>query len=295
MIRSMKQEQLKTLIAVIETGSFSRAANRVCKSQAAVSKTIKGLENELNVTLFSRNTYRPELTREGKALYRKVLEVMNQLEQLEAFAKELSLGIEPELNIAVSAICSLSTILTTIKHLTEKYPQTRINLSVNNLGRVLEQVRLGEADIAITPLEGTPPTFECDYLYDINMILVASHDFELANFPRCSVEQLKCYNQIVVKNEHHGDLDRSDDILQSGQRWDVNGLLIKKEIILAGLGWGQLPEYLISEELQERRLVALSVEDYTQQKNPKVYIVRKNQQKPGPVAQALWQAIHHSV
>lgn len=291
MVLNMKLEQLRMLVAVIETGSFSRAAERVYKSQAAVSKAIKGLEEELEFSLFSRDTYRPELTREGKAFCRRALETIAQFEQLQEFAKELSLGVEPELNIVVSALCPLPEILNVIKQLTNKYPKTRINLSINTLGRVLDKLTHGEGDIAITPLEGGDPTLESAYLYDINMLLVASKSLELVKYKQRSLELLKNYNQIVVRNEHHHELDRSDDVLRAGRRWDVNGLLSKKEVILAGLGWGQLPEHIISEELQDGSLVQLEVEDFSLQKNPRVHIVRKKQVKPGPVAQEFWDSI----
>lgn len=290
----MRYEQLRMMIAVIEAGSFSQAAERVHKSQAAISKAIKSLENELDLTLFSRNSYRPELTREGKAFYQKAKEVIKEFEQLELLAGELSLGVEPELNIIVSAICPLPSILEVIKTLTNKYPQTRINFSISTLGRVLEKIRLGEADIAITALVGENPTLNSIYLYDINMILVASKDFPLVGMNNCTRELLKNYNQIVIKNEHPNQLDLSDDVLHAGQRWDVNGLLSKKEIILTGLGWGQLPTHLITKELQEGSLVPLVVEDLAPE-DRRVHIVRKASSKPGPVAQELWHAICQSV
>ncbi|MDB1125075.1 LysR family transcriptional regulator [Vibrio algarum] len=287
----MKQEQLRMLIAVVETGTFSRAAERVYKSQAAISKAIKGLEEELEIQLFSRDSYRPELTSEGKILYRKALEVIDQFDQFEEVAKELSLGVEPELSIVVSALCPLPRILDIIKALSDKYPQTRINLSINTLGRVLEELKSGDADIAITPLEGTEPTLKSAYLYDIKMLIVASQEFKLSTFSKCSLEQLRSYNQIVVKNEHHHELDRSDDVLRTGRRWDVNSLFSKKEVILAGLGWGQLPEHLVTEELQEGHLIPLEVEGFSMQKAPRVHVVRKQQTILGPVAQELWSSI----
>ncbi|MFC1234168.1 LysR family transcriptional regulator [Vibrio sp. F74] len=287
----MTREQLRILIAVVETGTFSRAAERVYKSQAAISKAIKGLEEELEIQLFSRNSYRPELSSEGKVLYRKALEVIAQFDQFEEMAKELSLGVEPELSIVVSALCPLPRILDIIKALSDKYPQTRINLSINTLGRVLEELKSGDADIAITPLEGTEPTLESAYLYDIKMLIVTSQKLKLSTFNKCSIEQLRSDNQIVVKNDHHHELDRSDDVLRTGRRWDVNNLFSKKEVILAGLGWGQLPEHLVTEELQDGRLIPLKIENFSMQEDPRVHVVRKQQTKLGPVTQELWDSI----
>ena len=61
----MKLEQLKMFSTVAELGSLRAASDALFKTQAAVSQGISKLEQELSVTLFSRNHYRLALTHEG--------------------------------------------------------------------------------------------------------------------------------------------------------------------------------------------------------------------------------------
>lgn len=291
----MKQEQLKMLVAVVETGSFRKAAERVYKSQAAVSKAIKGLEDELALPLFSRDSYRPQLTREGKAFYQKAQEVIVQFDRLQAFGKELSLGAEPEISVAINAICPLPTLLALIKQLTNKYPKTQINLSIETLGGPLDRLNQGEADLTITTLIKQDPTLESTYLYDVRMLMVAAHDFEPVRFKQRSQDQMKNYSQIIVRDDSRHSQRRSVNVLQGGRCWKVNNLFSKKDIILAGLGWGQLPEHMICDELQNGSLVPLSIEDFALQNNPRICLVRKRLVQPGPVARELWETIRHNL
>ena len=61
----MIDQKLLTLISVAETGSFSKAAKKLCLTQPAVSTHIKLLERELNVKLFTRGNNQLKLTNEG--------------------------------------------------------------------------------------------------------------------------------------------------------------------------------------------------------------------------------------
>lgn len=280
------------MIAVVETGSFRRAAEHVHKSQAAVSKAVKCLEDELGVVLFSRDTYRPQLTREGRAFYQKAREVVYQVDQLQIFAQELSLGVEPELNVAISAVCPLPSILNVIKRLTTKYSKTQINLSIETMGRTLERLRLEEVDMAITPLDESDPSLESIHLYDVKMLVVAAPEFEPMTLEICTLEMLKQYTQVTVKNSSYYDLHRSDNLLRDGRCWIINDLLNKKEIILAGLGWGQLPQHMVARELQDGRLSTLCVNGIST-RDQRICAVRKKQLTSGPVAQEMWNTIHH--
>ncbi|MFU1682300.1 LysR family transcriptional regulator [Phaeobacter piscinae] len=62
----MKHDQLIALDAIVSTGTFRGAAERLHKSQSAISHTIRQLEDQLELELFSREAYRPVLTPAGK-------------------------------------------------------------------------------------------------------------------------------------------------------------------------------------------------------------------------------------
>ena len=63
----MTFEQLRVLNAIVTEGTFRGAAEKLYKSQPAISNMIKKLEDECGITLFSREQYRPELTEHGQS------------------------------------------------------------------------------------------------------------------------------------------------------------------------------------------------------------------------------------
>ena len=86
----MTYEQIKVLHAIVTEGSFRAAAEKLYKSQPAISNMMKKLEHELGVLLISRDNYRPQLTSEGEIFYEKALLVLEQMNELSGLAKSLS-------------------------------------------------------------------------------------------------------------------------------------------------------------------------------------------------------------
>ena len=85
----MTLDQLLALDAIVATGTFRGAAERLNKAQSAVSHQIRKLEDQLQFDLFSRDAYRPRLTAEGEVYYREALRVLEQVRALESAALSL--------------------------------------------------------------------------------------------------------------------------------------------------------------------------------------------------------------
>ena len=66
----MRLEALKNFITVVECGTITEAARKICIAQPALSNQIRGLEEELGVQLFHRTPRSMELTEAGRILYR---------------------------------------------------------------------------------------------------------------------------------------------------------------------------------------------------------------------------------
>jgi DNA-binding transcriptional LysR family regulator len=77
-------EQLRTLRAVAREGSFSAAARKLGRVQAAVSQSIDRLEAQLGLKLFDRSSRVPRLTRQGEAIVAAAARVHDEVEALDA-------------------------------------------------------------------------------------------------------------------------------------------------------------------------------------------------------------------
>src|SRR5262249_30100333 len=79
-------------------------------------------------------------------------------------------------------------------------------------------------------------------------------------------------------------------VVEGAQQWTVSDQLMKKQIILQGMGWGHMPEFLVTDELRGGKLVALAGK-HLKGGVREIVAARRNDRPHGPVAERLWRYI----
>ena len=288
----MTYEQLVVLHAIVTEGTFRGAAERLNKSQSAVSHMLKKLETEVEIILLSREEYRPTLTPEGKVFYRQATRVMQQMKELSIVAKNLNAKQEPEVFLAVTATFLLKPVLEIIGTIRDQYPATHIRLSRERMGGPIERLLRNDADIIIATMDGVPvEQVEALSFAQVTIVPVAHPDFEPARSSHMkTISEMQSYTQVVVADSGSGEFAQSRDLLPGGLRWTVSDFAAKKEILLANLGWGGIPTHMIDSELARGELVALNVEGY-QKRQSHLFQMRKRDKDVGIVAQSIWEQL----
>ncbi|MEP3247516.1 MAG: LysR family transcriptional regulator [Sneathiella sp.] len=288
----MTLEQLIVLDAIVKQGTFRGAADYLNKSQSALSHMLKKLELELDLTLLSREEYRPKLTSAGEVFYRQATRVLRDVQDLKAVAQSLNAKQEAEVMLAVTATFPLQSLLALIASLTQEFPATHIRLSRENLGGTADQLLNGSADIIISTLQDMPlDQVDANFLGSVTMCPVAHPDFGPAQKPGMnSIGQMQAHIQVVVADSGRQEVQQSKGLLPGGLRWTVSDFAAKKDILLANMGWGGMPEHLIEEELKNGSLVRLNVEGYPPIQVPH-YLVKRKDKIAGVVAQSIWERL----
>lgn len=140
-------ELLSSFVAIVEGGGFTRAAERLHKTQSTISHQLKRLEQRLGVDLLQRNTRQMQLTEQGELLLgyaKRMLEVERQT--LEAMTRTKITGRVRFGCIQDVADQGLSEVLS---HFSRLYPEVRLEVKVEancNLRQLLER---GELDLAV--------------------------------------------------------------------------------------------------------------------------------------------------
>lgn len=98
-------DQLKIMVAVVDTGSFSAAAKILHRSQPVVSYAIGNLEAQLGITLFERKGQRPVLTDAGKTVLAYARRISLVTDEMRAGVSGLIQGVESEVSISTTC-CS---------------------------------------------------------------------------------------------------------------------------------------------------------------------------------------------
>jgi DNA-binding transcriptional LysR family regulator len=286
----MTLEQLKMLVKIADTGGILAAATAMNRTQPTVSVAIKKLEGELDLQLLARDSYRASLTPAGEALCQQARVILKQGEILSGMARHLAQGNEPEIRIAIEASCPLPPVLKILNECEGKFPGTRFNLMGDTLWGALERLKLGEADLAISPWFEENLEFESFPLTTATLITVASPQFRASlKKEQLELEDLKDSVQVVVRDSSRTPRPQSFGYLEESRHWYVTDHLTKKEIILAGMGWGRLHEHLIAEELRTGRLVPMSINNYTTKLEINMCVARMMSKPAGPVAATLWK------
>ncbi len=284
----MTLDQIETFLAVADCGSFKAASEQLHRSQPALSVAVKKLEEELGVVLFNREEYRPSLSPHGRAFYTKAKEFFLQSQSLEKFARQLGLGEETEISIAVESLCPVDLVLDALKDFSNQYPDTRLNISFEVLGGAAEKLERGEVQLALSPsLSEVSENFECEPLIDMWMVPVVAKDADLkSESDALNLEHLKNFPQIIVTDSGSSPSQHTFGVLKGARHWVVKDMDTKAQIIKRGLGWGRLPKHMIERELKEGFLQELTLNPLKKEEYP-IFLMASPKHPIGPLTMKL--------
>ncbi|EEZ5685563.1 HTH-type transcriptional activator AllS [Escherichia coli] len=253
-------ETLRTFIAVAETGSFSKAAERLCKTTATISYRIKLLEENTGVALFFRTTRSVTLTAAGEHLLSQARDWLSWLESMPSELQQVNDGVERQVNIVINNLLyNPQAVAQLLAWLNERYPFTQFHIS--------RQIYMGVWDsllyegfslaIGVTGTEALANTFSLDPLGSVQLRFVMAADHPLANVEEPLTEaQLRRFPAVNIED--------SARTLTKRVAWRLPG---QKEIIvpdmetkiaahLAGVGIGFLPKSLCQSMIDNQQLVS---------------------------------------
>src|SRR5262249_20253152 len=154
-------------------------------------------------------------------------------------------------------------IMVILRAVRERFPAVRIELSTESLAGAADALREERAEIAVATTFGTGLSkLERVHFRTVRIHPVARRDHPLATCGTPIPPALLCaHPQIVLRDSAH-DPAASVNVLEGGVRWSVTDVTAKRDVILAGMGWGGLPEHVIADALASRVLVRLEVPEF---------------------------------
>ncbi|RYA67760.1 HTH-type transcriptional activator AllS, partial [Enterobacter cloacae complex sp. 2DZ2F16B1] len=153
-------ETLRTFVSVAETGSFSRAAEKLYKTTATISYRIKLLEDNTGVALFSRTTRSVLLTPAGMHLLAQAREWLGWIDSMPGELQQINDGVERQVNIVVNNLMyDPQAIARLLAWLTQRYPFTQFHFSRQIYMGVWDTLLHDDFSLAIG-VTGTEPLAE---------------------------------------------------------------------------------------------------------------------------------------
>lgn len=251
-------DQIKVFLSVIDEGSFPKAAKSLHRAQSAVTYAIRKLEAEIGVPLFDRSAYRSVLTPAGRALLIRARRIAEEAEAFRDQARGLASGLEDELCIVVDAFYPMLQIFDALRAFTEKFPTVPPRLYVGSLGVAANLVAEGKCAIGLLPsnVAGLAalqlvPTATVTF----SPVVAPSHPFA-SKHGIIESDELRKHVQLVLTDASTLTAAVDWGVLSS-RTWRLADIGAKKYMLLAGLGWGNMPTHMVEDEIKDGRLVVI--------------------------------------
>ncbi|TIS55801.1 MAG: LysR family transcriptional regulator [Mesorhizobium sp.] len=176
----METRDLQTFLAVVASGSITKAADMLGRSQPAVTRTIQDLEAELGFELLHRVGRRVQLSEEGVAFEEEARRLLMSFTELAARAKTIAAGKGRILQIVTTSAIGTGLIPTAMAELqgAELPPETHLGQFLPSI--VAQEVRCGRAEIGFSSLPLDTPGLDVLRLYSAPDVVAVREDDALA-------------------------------------------------------------------------------------------------------------------
>ena len=239
----MEDHRLKSYCLVVETRSFSRAAQAKHMTQSAMSRLVKSLEDELGVTLLHRKGKTIVPTAEGRLFYehaQKILAEYSLMEQSIGLATRASKSV---LHLGASRTPAVHLLPQVIYDFSKAYPGIKLDLSVCKTASVLRDLQDGKIDIGIIEGAIIDPTFSADAIAEDEVVIIAPENHPLAKKKNISLRDLAA-ESFILPDRGSGTRELIDDFfrdagfdprhVRSGMTLGSPELIV--QMVQAGLG-----------------------------------------------------------
>ncbi|MBB4781441.1 LysR family transcriptional regulator [Streptomyces rapamycinicus] len=188
----MELQQMRYVVAVAETNSFTRAAERCLVVQSALSHQIARLEKELGARLFERTSRRVRLTPAGAAFLPAARQCLDAAERAAAEVAAAVGEVRGRLAVGLIPTVTAVDIPGALRDFRERYPRVRVSLRVGASDDLVEQVREGALDVAFLGLPTTvrPQGVAAHELARDRLVAVVAPDHPLAGESRVDLRRL---------------------------------------------------------------------------------------------------------
>ena len=291
MFDGLTLHQLVCFEAVVSEGSFQAAAEKLLRSQPSVSSSVKNLESQLQLSLLDRSGYRVTLTEAGRSLYERTRVFLQEAKRLRDHASQLAMGEESELRVVIGDLSPLPETLGLLRSFFDRCPGTRLHLHFEAISGPWERLFEDEADLIFHHIDKSDPRLEFVDLLRVELVPVVAPNF--LRFPvsrSIAPEQMRDYVQCVIRDTARRSTPADYFLVEGARSWTVSDQLMKKELILQGMGWGHMPRYLIEPNLRDGSLIPITGRFFKGGRSELV-AARRRDTPHGPVAHRLWQFI----
>ncbi|MBP7951337.1 MAG: LysR family transcriptional regulator [Verrucomicrobiales bacterium] len=252
----MEMHQLRYFLAVVKTGSFSRAAQECHVSQPSLSQQILKLEEELGEALFERRPRGVALTQAGQALAPSARSILLEADEAQRRVREARGDIRGTVTLGVLPTIAPYLLPDLLRQFSEKYPDAGVVVQEDTTARLLMALDATEVDLALLSLPVDAPFVAITRLFEDELLLAVPPEHRLAALPNVTLPDLSGEDFILLR-EGHCLADQAQDLcrMQADFRPKIACRSAQLETVLAlirgGLGISLIPKIACGTEVAQ--------------------------------------------
>lgn len=260
----MDIQHLKYFVEVAKQKNFTKASQILLVSQPSISKMIKSLEDELDVTLLDRSERKIELTDAGVIVYEQALKILQSVEDVYFSVNELVQVKKGTIKLGLMPTTGVILFPKLLAGFKKDYPQIDIQMVEYNAKQLKQKVEQGNIDLGITVLPVNPQLYETIPLLSEELVVLVDNEHWLVNNESVCLSDLKKESFILLTEDFalHDVVEQA--CLQSGfepkvayksSLWDLIG-----EMVATKLGISLIPRSMVS-RFNNQNVHAISLSD----------------------------------
>ena len=276
----MELMQLEMFVAVVEEGSVRGAAERVFRTQPAVSIAVSKLEREFEVPLFDRSKrHEYRLTQAGEALYAhatRMLSLRSETVSVVGDIRNLRLG---RLRIGANESVSLHLLPKLAQSFLTEHPGIRLEVKCERSKSLLADLKDRKLDLALLSFRPEDQELDAKFVMQDELVLITGPAHAFASKQRVHIQDLSAESLLVMDVSEPSPWHRkiADAFIQSKAPFHltVENAPIEtiKKMVAIGLGVGFVPLMSVGEEKARGELAVVEVDGFSLERS--VWLVRR--------------------
>lgn len=262
----MNQTHREAFLAVAETGSFVRAAERLMIGQPAVSSHVADLEKALKVVLFERLPRGARVTESGQLLLdyaRRIKALEDEAEQAIAELRGVARG---KLRIGASTTVGAYLLPKPIAEFKERFPAIELTLDIGNAAETQQRLLDGKLDFSVTEGFVEHPALSTEEIVQDQLVVIAPPTHPLVHKRPVTGSMLNDV-PMLLREVGSGTREVTERAMQRKrikprQAMSIGSTEAIKQAVIAGLGISIVSRMTVERELSAGVLRIVSVSDW---------------------------------
>jgi DNA-binding transcriptional LysR family regulator len=197
-VNRVTRSQIRSLAAIVETGSFARAARALDVTETSLRRAAHKLERSLRTSLYARTAFGVVATPAAAEFARKLKLAMRELDSAVEELEALKGNFDGEIVIGAMLFAGNRLLATVVNEFASTYPNASVRVASGNSEDMLNALRAGEVDFVIGLLpDPAPEGLVIQPLAETPFVVAARPQHPLVGKPKVTLDDLGRYEWVI--------------------------------------------------------------------------------------------------